>query len=151
MKPTLRTLTSRVALLAFLAMPMWMAAQAQPARYTVTDLGTLGGPYSFGYGLNNAGIVSGGAATPNQQDFVSQTGFLWFQGQMVSVGTLGGSACPSCSSEAGGPNASGVSPVLSETALMDPNNEDFCAFGTYRQCRAAIWKSGKLTALPLLP
>lgn len=151
MKITLRTSTALLALVAFVAMPVLLAAQAQPARYTVTDLGTLGGPYSFAYGLNNAGIVSGGAATPNQQDFVSQTGFLWFQGQMVNVGTLGGADCPGCSSEAGGPNASGLSPVLSETATMDANNEDFCAFGTHRQCLAAVWKAGALTALPLLP
>ena len=42
-------------------------AIAQPSpRYTVTDLGTLGGMYSYGYGINNAGEVSGGAATPTQ-------------------------------------------------------------------------------------
>src|SRR5512146_1152651 len=108
MKPISRTSISLLAVLAFLALPLWLTAQAEPARYTVTDLGTLGGPYSFGYGLNNSGIVSGGAATPNQQDFVSQTGFLWFHGQLVNVGTLGGAACPGCSSEAGGPNASGL-------------------------------------------
>jgi uncharacterized membrane protein len=28
------------------------------ARYTVTDLGTLGGSYSYGYGINDAGVVS---------------------------------------------------------------------------------------------
>ena len=151
MKSTLRKSISLLAVLAFMAMPLSLAAQAQPARYTVTDLGTLGGPYSFGYGLNNAGIVSGGAATPNQQDFVSQTGFLWFQGQIVNVGTLGGSSCPDCSSEAGGPNANGLSPILSETSTTDPNGEDFCAFGTHRQCLAATWKNGALTALPLLP
>lgn len=151
MKSKLQSSISLLALLAFLAMPTWLTAQAQPARYTVTDLGTLGGPYSFGYGLNNSGIVSGGAATPTQQDFVSQTGFLWFQGQMVNVGTLGGAACPDCSSEAGGPNANGLSPILSETATTDPNGEDFCAFGTHRQCLAAIWNKGTLTALPLLP
>jgi hypothetical protein len=27
---------------------------------------------------------------------------------------------------------------------------DVCAFGTHRQCLAATWKDGKLTALPLL-
>lgn len=151
MKSLLRNSTSLLALLAFLALPGWVVAQRHPARYTVTDLGTLGGPYSFGYGLNNAGIVSGGAATPNQQDFVSQTGFLWFQGQMTNIGTLGGSACPDCSSEAGGPNAFGLSPVISETANLDADGEDFCSFGTHRQCVAALWQRGALTPLPLLP
>jgi uncharacterized membrane protein len=30
--------------------------------YTVEDLGTLGGPYSFSYSLNDAGVVTGGSA-----------------------------------------------------------------------------------------
>jgi uncharacterized membrane protein len=34
---------------------------------------------------------------------------------------------------------------------MDPNGEDFCGFGTHKQCLAAIWKSGTMTAFPRLP
>jgi probable HAF family extracellular repeat protein len=140
-----------VTLTAFLGMPIGLAAQAsqQAALYTVTDLGTLGGDYSTAYGLNNAGVVSGGAATATQTDFVSQTGFLWYRGQIINVGTLGGAACPDCNSEAGGPNAAGLAPVISETATMDPNGEDFCGFGTYRQCLGAIYRNGSLT--PLAP
>jgi len=140
-----------VGLLAFVVIPSVLAAQAgpKPARYTVTDLGTLGGSYSFAYGLNNAGVVAGGAATATQTDFVSQTGFLWYRGQIISVGTLGGAACLDCNSEAGGPNAAGLSPVLSETGTTDPNKEDFCGFGTFRQCLGAIYKNGSL--IPLAP
>jgi len=43
------------------------AAQPQPS-YSVIDLGTLGGTYSFGFGINNAGDVAGAAATPAQKD-----------------------------------------------------------------------------------
>lgn len=131
--------------------PSVLAAQGgrKSARYIVTDLGTLGGDYSFSYGLNNAGIVSGGAATANQTDFVSQTGFLSYRGQIINVGTLGGPACPNCSSEAGGPNAAGSAPVISETATLDPNKEDFCGFGTNLQCLGAIYKNGSL--IPLAP
>src|SRR5262249_56382165 len=39
----------------------------------------------------------------------------------------------------------------SETATLDPNGEDFCEFGTGRQCLAALWRNGTLTALPTLP
>jgi probable HAF family extracellular repeat protein len=42
-------------------------------------------------------------------------------------------------------------PVISETAKADPNGEDFGGFGSHLQTRAAIWKFGKLTALPNLP
>ncbi len=80
---------------------------------------------------------------------MSQTGFLWYRGQIINVGTLGGPACPYCSSEAGGPNAAGVSPVISETAILDRNKEDFCGFGTNLQCLGAIYKNGSL--IPLAP
>jgi probable HAF family extracellular repeat protein len=143
-----------VGVIGFWGMAGKLAAQVpgpRPARYTVTDLGTLGGEYSIAYGLNNHGVVSGGAATESQIDFVSQTGFLWYRGHIINVGTLGGAACPDCNSEAGGPNAAGISPVLSETATLDPNKEDFCGFGTFRQCLGAIYKNGALIPLAPLP
>ena len=118
--------------------------------YTVTDLGTLGGTYSYGYGINNAGVVSGGAATQAQTDGVSQTAFLWDRDHFFNLGTLDGVACPDCSSEAGGPNAKGESPIFSETPDAAYMGEDFCGFGTHRQCLGAIWKNGKMTALPSL-
>jgi probable HAF family extracellular repeat protein len=152
-------------LFAALAMPVRPEAQAQsvqeqsatqehkkgPSRYTVKDLGTLGGTYSYAYGINNAGVVAGGAATPSQGGGLSQTAFLWYRGHMTDLGTLGGLDCPACNSAAGGPNASGESALNSETSETDPNGEDFCGFGTHRQCLGAIWKHGRLTALAPLP
>ena len=127
-----------------------LAAQPQP-RYVVTDLGTLGGAYSYSYAINDGGLIAGGAATPSQSDGLSQTAFLWSRGQMVNLGTLGGAACPTCSSEGSAASAKGDVAAISETSTMDPNGEDFCAFGTHRQCLAAIWKQGAMTALPVLP
>jgi hypothetical protein len=56
-----------------LAIPLHGIAQDNKAHsperlphYTVKDLGTLGGLYSYAYGLNNAGVVAGAAATPTQ-------------------------------------------------------------------------------------
>ena len=81
-------------------------ATAQPLpRYTVKDLGTLGGSYSYAWGVNNAGVVAGGAATPTQTGGVFQTAFLFSGGRMHNLGTLGGASCPDCNSEAGGPNS----------------------------------------------
>jgi probable HAF family extracellular repeat protein len=138
MKTTL-TLIAASSLLAALAI-------AQTPRYTITDLGTLGGTYSYGYGINNAGWVSGGAATVSQTGGVAQTAFLWHGGHMTNLGTLGGP-----NSEAGGPNWFGESPIISETSMTDPNGEDFCGFGTHLQCLGAIWENGTMTALPTLP
>lgn len=126
-------------------------AQSTP-HYTVTDLGTLGGTYSYGYQINNAGWVAGGGATKTQTGGSFQTAFLWYgAGPLISLGTLGGAACPGCNSEADGPNALGEAVVGSETSKMDVNGEDFCGYGTHRQCLGAIWQNGALKALPTLP
>jgi probable HAF family extracellular repeat protein len=130
-----------------------LSAQAQGqnrARYAITDLGTLGGTYSYSYGINNAGVVSGGAATPDQIDGIATTAFVWSHGHMTSLGHLGGAACPSCISENAATNPNGVSVLISETANIDPNGEDFCGFGNHRQCVAATWRNGELSALAAL-
>ena len=154
MKSRLHSTTSWLGVLTLVAVSLALPAPAQtpnPPHYTVTDLGTLGGTYSYAYGINNSGVVSGGAATQAQTGGISQTAFLWDKDlHMINIGTLGGDACPDCNSSAGGPNANGESPISSETAKSDPNGEDFCAFGTHRQCLGAIWKNGAMTALPNL-
>lgn len=146
--------------LSTLAVPTRLPGQAQgqtPARYTITDIGTLGGANSFAYSINNSGRVVGGANTTGQNDFVVQTAFLWDGGQPTSLGTLGGSACPDCSSEGSAVSANGTVALLSETAALDPNGEDFCEFNVNRpdrpnhQCLAARWKNESLMALPTLP
>ncbi|HEG43965.1 MAG TPA: DUF3466 family protein, partial [Phycisphaerales bacterium] len=55
-------------------------------QYTITDLGTLGGTYSFAYGINDSGQVvgdSGGSGTGTHA-------FLYDDGVMTDLGTLGG-------------------------------------------------------------
>jgi hypothetical protein len=50
----MKTILSSIAAASLLA----ALATAQPQRrYTVIDLGTLGGAYSAGFGINNAGDV----------------------------------------------------------------------------------------------
>jgi probable HAF family extracellular repeat protein len=151
MKPAL--LRTAFGLLIFLSATEQLLVHAQGgknARYTVTDVGSLGGSYSFAYAINDAGLVAGGAATASQTDFISQTAFLWYGGEPINLGTLGGSACPGCTSEGAAASPAGAVAVISETASPDVNGEDFCGFGTFRQCLAAIWKNGTLRALPTL-
>jgi probable HAF family extracellular repeat protein len=57
--------------------------------YSVTDLGTLGGDYSIGLGLNNAGQVTGWSNASAPAYVVHA--FLYSNGQMTDLGTLGGS------------------------------------------------------------
>jgi probable HAF family extracellular repeat protein len=115
-------------------------------RYTITDLGVLGqGDFSNGLDMNNEGWVTGSSnLTPGG---VTQHGFIWFgRGPLVDVGTLGGP-----NSEAGGPNAFGEAALISETAGPDPDQEDFCEFGTYLKCLGSVWLGGRQFALPTLP
>jgi probable HAF family extracellular repeat protein len=119
----------------------------------VEDVGTLGGPYSFSYNLNDTGVVSGGSATAAQNGDPSQavvnapqTAFLWKRGRRLDLGTLGGQ-----NSVAAAANLFNLAVIDSETANYSRQGEDVCAFGTNLQCLAALCKHGHLFALPLLP
>jgi probable HAF family extracellular repeat protein len=131
--------------------PITQAQEGPAARYTVTDLKTLGGLNSFAYAINHAGLVAGGAQKEEQKGLISQTAVLWSGGPPMDLGTLGGAACPDCISEGAAAGPAGAVAVISETANPDVNGEDFCGFGTFRQCLAAIWRNGTLRALPTLP
>jgi probable HAF family extracellular repeat protein len=122
-------------------------------HYVVQDLGTLGGPYSFAYNLNNAGVVSGGAAGPTQNGDPSQsvnnapqTAFIWAHGKAHDLGTLGGP-----DSAAAAANLVHQVAVDSETKSLSRAGEDVCGFGTNLQCLAGTKKDGRLSPLPLLP
>lgn len=55
-------------------------------RYTITDLGTLGGAESEAHALNNFGQVVGVSDTAGPV----RRGFLWSGGTLTAIGTLGG-------------------------------------------------------------
>ncbi len=121
-----------------------LAAEAQNSghpRYTVTDLGTLGGNFSTPFGINSAGHVAG--ASNLTKDGPAEA-FIWEGGHLNKLGTLGGP-----NSAANGPNARGDAAVDSETSQTDPNGEDVCRHGTHKVCLAAVW-NGALTPLPTL-
>ena len=41
-----------------------LAVAQQPPRYTITDLGTLGGSFSLAYGINDNGQIDGFSRCP---------------------------------------------------------------------------------------
>jgi probable HAF family extracellular repeat protein len=137
--------TALVLALAIEAQEVQEAKQRGFAHYKVTDLGTLGGTYSAAFGMSSTGLVAGVSATPTQTGGPSATAFLWRHGHMINLGTLGGD-----NSGASVVNAEGEVALGSDTPILDPENEDFCANQTHHQCVAAIWKRGRLQALPLL-
>lgn len=78
---------SALAGLCLLGLPRAGAAPAPTAipRFTVTDLGTLGGATSIALGINDGGQVVGGAQTANGVTHA----FLWERGRMTDLGSAG--------------------------------------------------------------
>lgn len=143
-----RTLTCIKAMTLFAALAVPARLSAQQIRYTVTDLGTLGGTFSEAVGVSNRGSISGFSTLPG--DSVVH-GFLWQKGEMTDLGTLGGPN--SLVTEEWPPNESGEVAGLSDTPILDPLGENFCSIfllsGPYI-CRPFVWRRGALIELPTL-
>ncbi len=121
----------------------WPAGKPMPAHYIVVDLGTLGGSFSLAYSINNKGQISGTSTLPGD---AQQHSFLFKDGKMVDVGTLGGPNSESFSNVNNQTQDSGTA----ETAITDPNNENFCSFGTSPSliCLGFVWQNGTMSSLP---
>jgi probable HAF family extracellular repeat protein len=139
-------------LLAALAVPLNAAAQepsaqpspSQPARYTVTDLGTLsGGNFSQPFFINRYGLVSGSSSLPDG----TQHATLWLEALKVDIGApgLGGP-----NSIAFGDNERFQSAGEAETSTPDPSGEDFCGFSTHLTCLPFLWQDGGMVQLATL-
>src|SRR4029453_1860599 len=98
-----------------------IATSLAQTTYTVTEIGTLGGPASNALGLNSSGTVVGISSTANAPD-VSRA-FRWINGSIIDLGTLGGP-----SAEAFDVNDAGQITGRAETKDSIPFNETFHAF-----------------------
>jgi probable HAF family extracellular repeat protein len=123
-------------------------------RYKVADQGTLGDD-NFGMvmGLNNQGWTQNMDGEGNQPvlslsaGVVSGRVVMNIDGHNIDLGTLGGK---NSWDNYGGINDRGENVGFAETAVPDPDGEDFCGFGTHLTCRGFLWRHGKMTALPTL-
>jgi len=145
MNPKTFALIIAISVVTALALPIRLAAQergGQP-RYSVTDLGTLGGTSSVAYSVNKRGWVAGTASLAGN---TAQHAVLWRKGTKTDLGTLGG------------PNSTAFFPLndkgevsgFSDTFNPDPYGEDFCGFGTHLVCLPFVWQHGRRTVLPTL-
>jgi probable HAF family extracellular repeat protein len=152
MKSSVWTYIIAMALFAVLAAPIRAAAEDDEGhiRYQVINLGALpGATWAYGATINNQGWVMGESGVAPGNWPVVTHGTLWNNGVVTDLGTLGG---PGSGIDWVQKNDRGLIVVLSQTANIDPNNEDFCnfPFNTELTCVGAVWQNGVLTALPTL-
>ena len=154
MKSTLLLKIACMALFAtFAVVPRFAQGQqsqttGHPELYTVTDLGTLGGTFAFGGGINQQGWVNG---TSNLAGDQLQRAFLWRNGVMIDLKTLGG---PS-SGSGYAVNDLGVVVGGSEISILSPYGYQYCDFYGFSDnpphvCLPFAWLNGVMTPLPLL-
>ena len=120
-------------------------------------MGALGGNQGAAYGgVNNQGWVTGDANLPGNQ---TEHGFLWRNGVMTDLGTLGGlnSGVPIPVKDDKGLIVGGA-----QTSAVDPLGEfwsaaSICENSTGTKCQgwqnlglAFLWQNGVMTALPTL-
>jgi probable HAF family extracellular repeat protein len=143
------TRATALVVLATLATAPGLAAQNQRApntkqiHYAVRDLGTLGGTAGVAEGISDRGWVVGSANLPGDQNGHA---FLWRDGVMTDLGTLGGQ-----NSQEQWPvkDNRGLIVGSAETSTRDPFNEDFCGFDsnagfppTGLICLGFLWQDG---------
>jgi len=145
------------------AIPIQLAAQneqqvnAEQIHYSVINVGALGGNQGAAYGgVNNRGWVTGEANLPGNQ---TEHGFLWRNGVMTDLGTLGGlnSGVPIPVKD-----DKGLIVGPAQTSTVDPLGEfwsagSICENSTGTKCQgwqnlqlAYLWQNGLMTALPTL-
>jgi len=123
--------------------------------YKVVDLGVVNDKdnFSCAMDLNNFGWT---LSQEGVMDPVSlNAGAIVLPGQSVinigefkiDLGTLGG---PNSWMNWGGINDFAQAVGEAETAVLDPDGEDICGFGTHLTCRPFFWQFGHMSALPTL-
>jgi probable HAF family extracellular repeat protein len=127
-----------------------LSSAPRKVHYVVKDLGTLGGTASVAEGISDRGWVVGTANLAGDQNGHA---YLWRDGVMTDLGTLGG---PNSQEQWPVKDNRGLIVGAAETSVRDPFNEDFCGFdrnsGVPRGliCLGFLWRDGVMTPLSTL-
>ncbi|HEX3368519.1 MAG TPA: hypothetical protein VHS56_03005 [Candidatus Cybelea sp.] len=120
-------------------------SKAGATHYSLVTLDSLGGSVSFAINLNLSGQASGTSLLSGDQILHAQ---IWEDPpHTIDLGTLGG---PNSAIFQYNHGAAGQFVGWSESAAIDPNNENFCGFGTSHVCLGFSWQRGRMTSLPTL-
>lgn len=133
----------------------WWSSPAQAdseTRYTVTDLGTLGGSFSQPIGLNNRGQVAGVTVLAEE---TALRGFVWKNGTMTDLGTLGGPQGAGTDINSKGQVAGWADLNIPAPPSLFNQTSVFCNPPMVPDepavaCHAIVWQQGKLTDLGTL-
>jgi probable HAF family extracellular repeat protein len=132
--------------------PAWLVAQQQeklpPVHYHITDLGTLGGPFSSAFSVADPGFVSGEATLSNGTEHA----ILWYRGAKLDIGApgLGQGGAAALNSIAYTVNGWAQAVGSAEPSVQEKDSENFCSFGSGLRCLPFLWQGGVMTALPTL-
>ena len=113
----------------FLAVVSALTAPGRAQSYTITDLGTLGGSFSRAYDINSAGQITGRSYMPSSVT----AGFLWEDGKMINIGSLG--------NETGESSANGINDFAAICGSSEPPDQ---------QTHAFRWQDGRMVDLGTL-
>lgn len=135
MKPIFRICLPAISLAA--------AVASAQTRYTVTEIKPInGGNYSQAFSVNDSGLIGGQSTITD----ATQRAVIWIKGWRapILIGPAG------VNSGTYGINARGHAEVQSEIPEQDPNEENFCGYGTDRKCLPFLWQNNELKPLRLL-
>jgi probable HAF family extracellular repeat protein len=140
--------------LCMLSAPVWLAAQppeqqkSSHVRYTIKDLGTLGGPFSEATAVTDNGLITGTATLSSGTEHAT----LWYKGLKLDLGTIGLEGKASSGLNSGGFTVNDLAQVVgnSEVSAHEKDSENFCGYGTGLKCLPFLWEGGVMTALPTL-
>jgi probable HAF family extracellular repeat protein len=120
-------------------------SQGRVKHYRLVTLDSLGGSVSFAININSSGQISGTSLLSGNEIEHAQ---IWTDPpHTIDLGTLGG---PNSAIFQYNHGRAGQFVGWSETSDTDPNDENYCGFGTSHICRGFSWQGGKMRSLPTL-